>query len=305
MARRSDQLRGLAEEFCRVHRIWVEDANRPNPDEIYWDAATAMLEAFDGGDIPADCRDLADAVEEFGEAFARFDNREDVGNPYPAADFWAARESLESMLQRAKPVSLPPLETVPELRRQGVTDNQIATMYGFTDREGRLMPQLVQRELDKPGSVLETPGAIDGRNWVDPRLAERSAAETAAERHSTALAEKRQRADAAAGKPCKETPQELWAQGVGIKQAAKMLQQGEADVAAMFEGFEAERQSQLDSGETQDALTQEIMRLASENMRADKIASQLGVERGKVEETIKRQREIQKARAQQPVAAGA
>lgn len=241
-SRRSEQLRNLVAEFNRVHAAWQIDENRPNPDEIYWDAVDAVKEGFMQGDIPADCRTLADAVAEFMVEEDEFENRQDENRLYPHKAFWEKRELLEAASKDAEYKPLAPLETIPELEKQKVPHSQIALIYGLRDRRGNLMPWLVQQELDKPGSILQSPGAIDGRDWHDPRVAQQQEAEQVAQQ-SAETGKRKQRASTK--KPCHETPEELFSQGVSVRQAALMLCRPEEEVAEVFARLAKQRDDDI------------------------------------------------------------
>lgn len=218
----------------------MQDTNRPNPDELYWDAVDNVLESFNTGDIPADCRELAEHVERFSREVEQHDKNTEI-NPHqqhPHESFWRALDAIRDHINGKIDAPLPPLETIQELRDQNVDDNQIAKMYGFIDRRGNPMPWLVKRELEKPGSVLKTPGAIDGRDWMDPRLKD---VRPTFSRDDEAEAEKMEAAEVEAA-PCPETPRELWEQDVPAAQAAKMLRRPLAEVEAEFQQLTAERE---------------------------------------------------------------
>jgi len=245
MSRRSAQLKAIVENFNRVHKEWADSENRPNPDETYWDAVDALRDTFSEGEIPPDCRQLTDAVNDFLDEVDVFDQRENPNNYYPHDAFWRTRQAIEDCLKAEDVPELPPLEPIAELAKlPNITHTQIAKMWGFTDRNGQPMPHLVQRELNHPGSVINTAGSIDGRDWVDPRIAERNAAKQAAERHLSALERPKDEAP-----PCKETPQELWEQNLSPKQAAKMLRTSVEEVQRLWDEFEAARLAD-EAGET-------------------------------------------------------
>lgn len=299
MSRRSEQLKAVANDFILVHEAWVEDDNRPNPDESYWDAVDALRETFEHGEIPAESRVLADAVEDFLDEASRFDAREDVNNFYPGDAFWEARERIAKVLEGdgVNPAELRPLESIKELVSQGVTHMQIAKMYGFFNRNGDPMPHLVQRELDKPGSVLETKGAVDGKDWIDPRLKEQQEAAEAAARHTGRLADKTKKAAVEHEPACPESPRDLWEQNVSPKQAAKMLRKPLAEVEGLWAQFDQEREDRLagdedgaDGGEaatsTVDENTAMIYGLADEGMEAAKIAAEMKMSRRAVEKVL-------------------
>jgi len=295
MSRRSEQLRTAAEDFLKVHRAWAGDQRRPSPDETYWDAVEELIEIFNAGDLPDECRRLASAVSSLAEELEVFDDREDEANVYPHAEFWSAREAIERALRGETPIELKPLESIPMLRAQGVSDRQIALMYGFKDESGNLLIGLVQKEIESPGSVLAAADGVAGRKWVDPRLAEVAAAEEASRTSSADVelakhreAEARAEADA---KPCKETPEELWEQKVSIKQAAKMLRKTEPEVAAIFAEFDhklAEETASSDAG--LDETTRQILKMHDEKVRVEKIAETLKINKKVVVAAVEKYR---------------
>ncbi len=292
MPSRSEQLKAIAKDFCRVHDEWVEDSNKPAPDEGYWGAVDRLIESFGTGEIPAECRRLADAVDRFATEVEKFDGRENPSAVYPGEDFWAARERIAMIIESgesdAKSVDLKPLESIASLVAKGVNDITIAKIYGFRDRKGNWLTGLVQKEIDQPGSVLKTEGAIDGRTWSDPRLPDPSAGNEVAERHATALADKRRKADAKkARKPCPESPRDLWQQKVPVAQAASMLVQDEAAVAAMFAGFDAEQEAALIGGEAPDAKTQAIFEMSDAGKTIKQIVEELKIGPDKVAAALK------------------
>lgn len=283
---RVDQLKEIAADFCRVHDEWCNDKNRNVPDQIYWDAASSLVDSFQG-DIPAECRALALAVDAFAEAIEEYDERENPRDLSPSDSFWAAREKVESALKALTVMrrELPALESIAELARlPNINHVQIAKIYGFIDRYGQWMPHLVQRELDKPGSVINTPGSVDGRDWCDPRIPKDG--NEAAEKHTKAIEEKRQRATKAA-QPCRETPRELWEQKVSVRQAAKMLCVDEGEVAQLFGEYDAEREKSIASGEIVDATTQAARELKAKGKTIAQIADTLGISEQQVTAALK------------------
>lgn len=240
MGYRSEELRDVVESFLAYHDEWATDDNKPVPDGRYWDLADDVIAAFDDGSIPADCRELAEAVEAFTDEVSVFDNRDNPAEAYPHAAFWTAVGKVRKCIESAKGPTLRPLESLQTLREQKVTDMQICTIYGFFDRKGNAMPWLVQQELDKPGSILQAPGAIDGRDWHDPRVPPNQKATDDADESDRAVTRKTKAAEREAA-PCPETPHELFQQGVSIAQAARMLRQEESVIAGMWADFEAEK----------------------------------------------------------------
>ncbi len=227
----SENLNALAAELLHYHKTWQLDDNRPNPDEAYWDRVNMLINGFEAGEIPADCRRLAVTVEKLQQAAERFETRDDENNFYPRDDFWYAIEELEKTLAgKAPELALKPLEPIKELIDQKVERWQIAKMYGLFDASGEPQPHLVQKEIDNPGSVIT-------KDWIDPRVKELRASQDAADRHAHELQETKTAASKRT--PCPETPEELWQQEVPVEQSAKMLCRSEDEVRAMFEQFDA------------------------------------------------------------------
>lgn len=275
MSRRSEQLKAIATDFIRAHDDWSnEDNNRPPaPDEAYWDAVEAMLDAVEAGDIPAESRELVDAINAFANEADRFEASDDN---VPDDGFWRAVAAIRKQVAGPGRRELPPLETVAELSKLPyIQDIQIAKMLGIKDRNGNLWPRGVQLERETPGCVMKTPGGMDGRDWIDPRLADLDYEEAAADRAEEAI-EKRTRRERKADKPCPETPRQLWEQGVGIPQAARMLKQPEADVAKQFADWTAAKE-----------FSRKVWELVDKAVPLDKIAKQLKADQAKVEAAIR------------------
>lgn len=235
MSLRSSQLTTVTKNFIRVHNAWVSDNNRVNPDETYWDATNDLLEAFEHGEIPADCRDLATAVDAFSREVDVFDNQGDAASPSPHDRFWLTLEGIVKVMFDKESFRLPELETLQQLREQKVPDLQICKIYGFFNRHEQPMPWLIKQEIEKEGSVLKTPGAIDGRDWEDPRVtARRKAGELVAADTIEHIEHKEEHSggNRSAGP---ESPFDLWRQNVSVSQAAKITCQPEEKVKELFE----------------------------------------------------------------------
>lgn len=268
MSRRSEALKSVARNFLQVHQDWQNDRNRPNPDDEYYDAMEELFNSFAGGDIPAECRPLSVAVEAFRKAADAFEDREDDTQLYPPESFWRGVEAVKAATEGPGRRELPPLESIKELAALPFMQHvQICRMYGFIDRRGNPMPRLVQMELDSPGSVIgpgaKGKGLIDGRDWVDPRLAELDEQDGAAERNLEAFEEKG-RAAKREESPCPESPRDLWEQNVPAAQAAKMLKQSEKDVRKQFADWTADRDFQV-----------KVWGLVDKGVQIDQIAKQL------------------------------
>jgi hypothetical protein len=226
-SRRSQELTDFADYFLTAHEEWQSDTNRQHPDESYWDAVDELLEAFEAGDIPDECRVLAEAVDALAERTGEFYARTDQGRSDPGGAFWSALEAVKTARQPAKEEMLIPLETIKTLDKQGVPHGQIAMIYGLVPSGEELnanrYAHLVQKELDEPGSVI-------GPDWIDPRLRERQEKQSATqERHGRI---QRKRAERAVEKPAPETIEELLLQGVSVEQICQMKHCGMEEVLA-------------------------------------------------------------------------
>jgi len=288
MSRRSEQLKAVSEGFLQVHWNWADPSNNtPCPTETYWDAVDAVVDAFTDEDIPGDCRDLAKAADLLRVERDNFDNRAAPEEMYPEDSFWEAVKAFETALQdmdrKGRP--LPPLESIAQLKQlPHITDTQIAKIWGLRDRFGNLSVQMVQSELDSPGSITQTPGAMDGQDWVDPRLARKSKNKVPSVRQ--AALEEKGRAARKQIKPCPESPKDLWEQKLTPAQAAKTLGMDAQEVEALFKGFEAERDTAITSGKIVPHKTQAIRELAKKGKGATAIAKEMKVDTKEVAEAL-------------------
>ena len=279
MSRRKDQLTTIAKNFFAMHDEWANDDNRENPDEIYWDGVTDLVESFEKGDVPADCRTLTDAVMAFADEADAFESRTDERQLYPKESFWRALEKVRQVVDGPTRRELPPLESIAELAKLPYMQHaQIAEIYGFKDRRGHLLTRLVQMELDAPGSVIgeaaKGKGLVDGRDWKDPRVDEIDNEEGAADRAFEAIEAKGRRARKESA-PCKETDAELWEQGVSAEQAAAMLKQDVAGVRKRFADWTAAA-----------AFNRKVWELVDKGVPAGEICKQLRTDPKKVQAAI-------------------
>lgn len=237
---RERQIFAAVDRLTEMHNQWVDDANRPAPDGLYWDVLETTLETIAAGDIPESCRPIEQAAQRMVAAIAVFDDREDQRQQYPHDGFWEARQALEDCRKTAKPVYRPKMESIKELAAlPGMTHAQIAKMWGFADEQGNPMPWLVQRELDTPGIVIDKAKDVIGPHWRHPDAEDEGEAveEPQDDPRSRRLERKRKQAEQD-GKPCPETTEQLYEQGVPVEQAAKMLRKSPEDVQKLFDEIE-------------------------------------------------------------------
>lgn len=278
MSRRGEQLKNVVSDFLAVHDEWADDDNRPNPDDVYWDAVTDLLEAYDDEvTIPGELRAVDRAVGKFRDEVETFETEDDQNNLYPKDPFWAAIEGIrKAMAGGEQRKQLPPLEPIKQLCGMPyMTHAQVAEMWGLRDRNGKLMPSLVQKELDTPGSVIATPGGMDGRDWVDPRLKDLEQDEANDDDRTERVARKGRNA-AKESAACKETAEQLWEQEVPPKQAAAMLKRPEAEVAKQFNDWTAARDFQL-----------KVWKMMDEAVPVEQIAKKLKAKVPAVEDAIR------------------
>lgn len=232
MNTRTAQLYAAAEAFTRAHHAWTNDNNRPHPDATYWDSLEALIQVFESGDVPAECRALANAVHELTIQLHIFDTLETIE---PSDQFWIAREAVERAHQNSVEPKEVNLESMKELHDQGVSHEQIARIYGLVDREGRGKSHLVDKELQTPGSVI-------GPDWKHPDAQTQATVAAQATQASKRLQE-------IAAPACPETPEELYLQGVSAGQAAKMLQWSLDKTQQEWELFRLQDEEQKRSNE--------------------------------------------------------
>ena len=285
MSRRSEFLRTTVEEFLKVHREWSDDKTRPYPDESYWDAVDSVVSAFERGDIPDDCRDLTEAAKELTRERDAFDDRDNLSEMYPHDGFWLARKRLEEEIIATDVREAPPkpMDLIATLRAQcpGITDSQIALIYNFRDRYGNLMTQLVHREETKPGSITETPGAVDGKDWVHPTIYSR--ARKAAKEIRPETTEEVKRARARKARPvATETPQDLWDQQLTAKQAAKALNKPLEEVEQLFAEFAAKQNEQIQDGTVKTSKEQAIKERMLKVQDVSAVAREMNISPGEV-----------------------
>lgn len=161
-----------------VHDRWEADPQRPlfPTDEFAPCIADAALYCDPTrGHIPSECFNVCTAMIDLmakWEDYLEGASNED-GNP--TRMFW---DGFRSLVQaREGSVARPPkrIETPTLLREQKVSDNQIAKIWGtrnakgiffgpFYDEAGGVRSDLIQNEVDKPGSILgENPVPISER----------------------------------------------------------------------------------------------------------------------------------------------
>ncbi len=196
------------------------------PEELR-QAWSDMVVIWATGSIPADCRELARAVEAFDAQYLApwLAQMESSGQQaiMPPNAFWAALEGIARGLAEVTAPAQKPLEPIADLVAQGVSHAQIAKIYGFRDGRGNWSEQMVREELAKPGTHT-------GAGWVDPRQQRKAgrlaAREEAVKRARQAIARKIARREATPP----ESLADLIEQGVSLVQIARIFRTTEAAV---------------------------------------------------------------------------
>jgi hypothetical protein len=154
-----------------IHDLWIAKPD-PTMGEIppreFEDAAENLFTMVGTADVPANCRELVRAIEEFEAQWRLYVNgaRERNGNPKNA--LWSTLRTVIAARQITSELRPKQLEPVHELLRQGVSPRQIAhNMYGyagkgpFLDESGNILFDKIQQEAKEPGSVVKP-------DWLPP-----------------------------------------------------------------------------------------------------------------------------------------
>lgn len=230
--RMADQVRECVDDFLKIHHDWQASEERDDPDDTYWGGVDSLLAAFDEITIPGEMRHLATAVREFSQEVDVFVNREDQETHYPHLAFWAAIERIEQVRNAPDMIDhyrANPLDSVLALDKQGVPHDQIARIWGLFHANGEPNRAAVRQELDIPGSVIK-PGH-------DPRIKEEIEKRRRFEERQSQHADDYPATENSPAKPCHETPEELFAQGVEAPQASLMLKRPREEVQEMWNQF--------------------------------------------------------------------
>lgn len=163
----------LAQEWDR----WSEDTTSPAIEESspIDDALTIAIDTCRIGDVPSQCRELIDSMGRLGLEYDLYAHGECVpttGEPLPK--FYAAYQSVLRARQGAEPFVPRQIESVGELRRQNVSDIQIARIYGYLDRRSEMWvgPFFGRRGevlVDQIALELKEPGKVITADWIHPQ----------------------------------------------------------------------------------------------------------------------------------------
>jgi hypothetical protein len=266
------ELCAAVSRFLEIHEEWREDRAKPPIDDRWTDGMGALFQVFMDGDVPAEARELEDAVQRFSDCFQADEEADFLGKPERMYRTWGAIEAIERRMKELLPKEKRPIESMQLLNSQGVHHEQIARMHGLVDEHGHGKYWLVADELAKPGKIMGPDG------FAKPEYlpkADSHARRKTLKRPERKLMSRRGAEKSEPEKPCPETPKELWQQRLGesengINQAARMLQKPVEEVRELFREFDDEA-----AGNASDEKVAKIQELAAAGMDAKTIAKKV------------------------------
>jgi len=215
---RKAELVGAVEYLLECWRDWQASADsRLREDHDFVDAVETVQAVFAEGDIPGECRRLADHVAALDAPWQKWRalcDENPLGAPaQPGEAFWRGVELLETCLSQTLEPRVIRHASVAELIDQKVSPAQICRIWKLLKPDGTPDMQKFYEEKEKPGT----------HTAVNPYEA-RAAAEREALRRKVEVARQRlreRRAEKQAPPP--DSLEALVGQGVSAKQLAKMF----------------------------------------------------------------------------------
>lgn len=157
---RNAELMRLLDAEAHQYAIW-NDSEEAEPSGEYWAAVDDLLDGFAADPGDGVLAWSASTVDKLRAAYAEFN---ESGMALPAAKYWRLRGEVQDACRRTPPV-LDPLPTISTLVSQKVPGYQICRIWRLFGPGGHEDVQLVQDELDRPGSVI-TPAHIEYVNGM-------------------------------------------------------------------------------------------------------------------------------------------
>lgn len=236
-ANRKEQIYSVVDAFLLEHDHWVKDPARPMVDGDFFEAMERIFSVYEASDLPYEVREdspIGSAICELRVQLAAYDKEmDDNGSVESMHSFWRAVEKLNNARRSPEPEETP-MELVTDLFDQGVTDEQIARMFGLVHPHTKTpLIATVARERRKPGSVPELQPGYESAHKKQLREAE-ELAESQYEKAEVVLEKERNKPQ------CPESPEQLFLEGVGYQQAAKMLGLPETKVHTQWVDFAAQ-----------------------------------------------------------------
>ena len=226
-----------AERFLAAIDAVLAHEDYDTDQEGFWALVDTATEADPGTDLGEKWTDLHLAWLDFCKEVDVFDERWNP-NDMPHDKLWAAIADLtdcRNTLDAPPKSAMPPEGIKAYSEAPGMGHDQVALAFGLVDSRGVPQLDLVRKELDEPGSVLD-------KNYVHPDDAKgverRQEAHTAYVERLQAIQEVKEVKEAEDSAECPETPQELYEQGIGEEQYAIMLKLTPEQVKKQWAKFE-------------------------------------------------------------------
>lgn len=161
---RQEYLFLVADNLIEERRVWSEDNSLEGlpVGGPLWMAAELAVETFASGTIPASCRNLCRAVEEFAKHWKDHTSRAEVSgidNLLPGNNVFSALDVVVDVRTGSSMRVTKTIETVAELVKQNVTPIQIAKIYEWLDDNGN-------GDVAKVRDAINNPGKYDGEEHV-------------------------------------------------------------------------------------------------------------------------------------------
>lgn len=236
-ANRKEQIYSVVDAFLLEHDNWVKSPSRPVVDGDYFEAMSRIFDVYDASGLTWEVREsspIGAAICELKHQMAEYDRiMDEEGKTDTTNDFCRAVETLLNVRRSPEPEETP-MELVTDLFDQGVSDEQIARMFGLVHPHTKTpLIAMVARERRKPGSVPELQPDYESPQKRRLREAD-ELAQSQYEKAEAVLVEERNKPS------CPESPEQLFLEGVGYQQAARMLERPETDVHAQWVDFAAQ-----------------------------------------------------------------
>lgn len=179
MTSRKAQILAAVDDCLTEYKLWMDDnAIQHIPVGHRLDAAIGAAVAMcEAGDVPTECRQLIDGVMRLAVEYDRYHGGEFVPRTKsPKQRFHSAVEAVARARGGSEQPAPRKMESVKELRRQGLSDSQIAVCFArfnepagiyvgiFHDNKGRVLHDLIQQEYEKPGAIIPV-------DWMHPNEA--------------------------------------------------------------------------------------------------------------------------------------
>ena len=176
MTTRKEQILAAVDSCLEEYTLWMnDDAIQHIPVGHRLDAAIgAAVSMCEAGDVPTECRQLVDSVMRLDLEYERYHDGEFI--PRSKSPTQRFHSSVDAVIRARSGAEQPPprkMESIRELRRQGLNDSQIAVCFArysepsgfyigpFHDSRGRVLHDLIQQEHDKLGSMIP-------EDWIHP-----------------------------------------------------------------------------------------------------------------------------------------